>query len=83
MSSEGTSSDALATTLLKGLDCSHLMIEDVSACGCGQKFNLYACSKAFDGVALLDRHRKVQDILAAGTIPSICLCLNVITNFLK
>ena len=42
----------------------HLVIKDVTgACGCGQKMFLIVISPDFDGMGLLDRQRKVLDIL--------------------
>lgn len=40
-----------------------LRVEDESG-GCGAKFAVTVASAAFDGVALLARHRTVQDALA-------------------
>lgn len=45
----------------------HLIVEEIPTCGCGQKFNIYAASASFDGVKTLERHKKVQAALAAGT----------------
>ena len=38
-------------------------VQDVSG-GCGQSFDVIVVSEAFEGVALLDRHRMVNDAVA-------------------
>lgn len=75
--SKETSSDKLAAVLMAALPCDHVMVEDVSACGCGQKFNLYAASAKFEGVPLLDRHRLVQEHLKDGTLFSTSSCASI------
>ncbi|KNC48875.1 BolA domain-containing protein [Thecamonas trahens ATCC 50062] len=40
-----------------------LDVQDVSG-GCGQSFDVIVVSEAFEGVALLDRHRMVNDAVA-------------------
>lgn len=67
MSSEGTSAEAIFSTFTAAIPTQHLVIEDVSGCGCGQKFNLWASSSKFEGMGVLQRHRFVQDILKDGT----------------
>src|SRR4051812_18235121 len=63
---EGTSVKSLFSTLQASIPCEHVVIEDVSGCGCGQKFNLFASSKSFEGVGILQRHRMVQEALKEG-----------------
>eukprot|EP00954_Amorphochlora_amoebiformis_P001624 127666-Amorphochlora_amoeboformis.AAC.1 len=45
---------------IKGLE--QCIVVDTSG-GCGSAFELYLVTKAFDGVALLERHRMVQGLL--------------------
>ncbi len=62
-----TSSIAIASAFYKAFPgTEHLIVEEIETCGCGQKFNLYAGSTAFDGVKILDRHRQVNEALATG-----------------
>ncbi|XP_054723059.1 bolA-like protein 2 [Uloborus diversus] len=48
--------------LKKELDTVFVSVEDLSD-GCGAKFNAIIVSPKFDGVALLQRHRMVNEIL--------------------
>lgn len=41
----------------------HLVVEDTSG-GCGAKFEVLIVSPAFEGVALLERHRRVNAALS-------------------
>jgi len=67
----GTSIEALAQGLKAAFKLQHLYIKDISACGCGQKFEVYVCSESFVGVKTLDRHRMVQNALASGKWPGL------------
>ena len=66
MASEGTSVQALTAVFIVAIPTEHLIIEDISGCGCGQKFNLWASSSKFEGMGVLERHRFVQNILKDG-----------------
>eukprot|EP01133_Synstelium_polycarpum_P012039 gene12039-14081_t len=55
--------DTLENTLKTNFPGSQIVVEDVSG-GCGAKFNIIIGSDAFEGIALLDRHRLVNDTLA-------------------
>ncbi len=48
---------------MAAVECEHLFVKAMSGCGCGQKFEIYAVSKTFNKVPILQRHRKVQEIL--------------------
>lgn len=55
---------ALEALLRAGLDpVEHVEVVDESG-GCGAKFVITVVSPVFEGVGLLDRHRKVQAVLA-------------------
>ncbi len=45
-------------------DASELAVEDRT--GTGDHFQVTIASAAFDGVSLLDQHRRVNDVLAAS-----------------
>jgi len=49
-------------TVKKGLETTFVTATDVSG-GCGAKFDILVVSTHFEGVSLLDRHRKVNDAL--------------------
>jgi stress-induced morphogen len=67
MSDTLTSSEALAKAYLAAFpNPAHLIVEEIPTCGCGQKFNIYAASDAYEGVKTLDRHRKTQAALDTG-----------------
>lgn len=64
MSSSPTyTADYLKTKLVDALDAKHVEIEDLSNCGCGMKFDAVIVSPKFDGKALLQRQRLVNEIL--------------------
>jgi stress-induced morphogen len=62
-SEEGTSVDAISAAFRSKVDCKHLFIQDMSNCGCGQKFTLYAVSSAFVGLPLIKRHQLAHEVL--------------------
>lgn len=70
MSSTGVT-PALVESSLSSLSPAHVVVHDVSS-GCGAKFELFVAAQAFDGVALLARHRLVQEaIKSAGLMDKI------------
>jgi stress-induced morphogen len=61
---QGASKESVISTLNKHLQPTDLVVHDVSG-GCGAKYELYINSNKFDGVALLARHRLVQEAMKA------------------
>jgi stress-induced morphogen len=49
---------------LAPLEPVHLAVTDISG-GCGASFEILVVSKAFDGIALMERHRLVNGALAS------------------
>lgn len=49
--------------LRKELETTHLEVLDVSACGCGAKFQAVIVSPKFEGKPLLQQHRLVNTVL--------------------
>ena len=43
--------------------CPAQEVVDETSCGCGLKFRCVIVSERFDGVALVERHRMVNDLL--------------------
>jgi len=50
------------TTISKAFSTEKVIATDVSS-GCGAKFDIVVVSKEFEGVSLLERHRKVNQSL--------------------
>lgn len=55
----------MKSRLNEGLKVDHIEIHDMDdGCGCGEKFHLLLVSSDFEGVGLLERQQKVNDILS-------------------
>jgi stress-induced morphogen len=54
----------IAKSVGANFECEKVIVQDMSG-DCGEKFDVYVVSKAFDGMKILDRHRAVQQALAA------------------
>jgi stress-induced morphogen len=57
------SKDAIVRKLQASFAPTHLEVDDVSN-GCGARFDIIVVSDTFDGVALLDRHKQVNAVIA-------------------
>jgi len=52
----------IENTITGAIQTDHVIVTDVSG-GCGAKFEIVVVSKEFEGLPLLERHRKVNQAL--------------------
>ena len=70
MASAAASVESLSASLRAAFEPTHLVVEDESG-GCGAKFRVVVVSPRFEGVALLARHRLVNDAVGGDAMRTI------------